>query len=92
MNGLQTCLDNNLPRLVTGGDEENPGEVFVAVLDGLDNEDDGATATDADIAGSGVEMILDGLTGSIFFGFFNGIGHWMQRKVSTYRGSVSEGE
>lgn len=83
MDGLQTGLDDDLPRLVTGGDEADPREVFVPVFDGLNDENDGTATADADVAGGGIEMIFDGLAGGGFFGLFDWIGHWIRREGST---------
>lgn len=88
MDRLQTGLDDDLPRLVTGRDEADPREVFVPVFDGLDDENDGTATADADIAGGGIEMIFHGLAGSGFFGFFDWIGHWVRGEGSTDGTSV----
>lgn len=88
MDGLQSGLYDDLPRLVTGGDEADPREVFVPVFDGLNDEDDGTATADADVAGRGIEMVFDGLAGGGLFGFFDWIGHWVRGEGSTDGTSV----
>lgn len=73
--GGQAGFDDDLARLVAGGDEADGG-VGGDLFYGFDDVDDGGAGADADVGGRGVEVVLDGLLGGGAFGGLDGcVGH-----------------